>query len=249
LSSGYYYLRARYYAPEIGRFISEDSYTGEISDPLSLNLYTYCVNDSVNNVDPSGHMDEAVRIDHFTYNRQLQFSTSINKYIYDQKVGEAAVIKFGNYFASYNGCGIVATYNVLRFMKYTAYDIHPAHITSYYEKNEILSGALGIPSGQIAAYFRLKGFKVTFTFRKLGTKEDFARLDRTAVHSKASIILTMPKPSAHYIALRYYPNLKNETRFQALNIVSGTSVATSFWSLKDLETKFQYTIAFMMSFT
>lgn len=49
------YLRARYYDPEIGRFITEDSYTGNEKDPLSLNLYTYCHNDSVNATDPSGH--------------------------------------------------------------------------------------------------------------------------------------------------------------------------------------------------
>lgn len=45
--TGLYYLRARYYDPSIGRFISEDSYWGEDTNPLSLNLYTYCYNDPV----------------------------------------------------------------------------------------------------------------------------------------------------------------------------------------------------------
>ncbi len=54
--TGTIYLRARYYNPEIGRFITEDSYWGEDSDPLMLNLYTYCYNDPVNRIDPSGHV-------------------------------------------------------------------------------------------------------------------------------------------------------------------------------------------------
>jgi RHS repeat-associated protein len=61
------YLRARYYQPANGRFITEDSVWSsktklgngkEIDDPLSLNLYTYCENDPVNNIDPTGHVAE-----------------------------------------------------------------------------------------------------------------------------------------------------------------------------------------------
>ncbi len=53
--SGLYYLRARYYDPAQGRFISEDSFEGKIADPLSLNLYTYCYNNPVMYVDNSGN--------------------------------------------------------------------------------------------------------------------------------------------------------------------------------------------------
>ncbi len=49
------YLRARYYQPSVGRFITRDTYTGEDDEPLSLHLYTYCENDGVNAWDPSGH--------------------------------------------------------------------------------------------------------------------------------------------------------------------------------------------------
>ncbi|MEW9703000.1 RHS repeat-associated core domain-containing protein, partial [Paenibacillus sp. SI8] len=40
-STGLQYLRARWYDPSVGRFINEDSYEGQIDNPLSLNLYTY----------------------------------------------------------------------------------------------------------------------------------------------------------------------------------------------------------------
>ena len=54
--TGLYYLRARYYDPYLGRFTTEDSYWGEDNNPLSLNLYTYCHNDPIQYVDPTGHM-------------------------------------------------------------------------------------------------------------------------------------------------------------------------------------------------
>ena len=53
--SGMYYLNSRYYDPEIARFISEDTFRGEASDPLSLNIYTYCENNPLIYTDPTGH--------------------------------------------------------------------------------------------------------------------------------------------------------------------------------------------------
>ncbi|MBH5318329.1 RHS repeat-associated core domain-containing protein [Paenibacillus sp. GSMTC-2017] len=49
------YLRARYYDPSIGRFITEDTYEGELNEPLSLNLYTYVGNNPLGYEDPTGH--------------------------------------------------------------------------------------------------------------------------------------------------------------------------------------------------
>lgn len=53
--SGLYYLNARYYDSVTSRFITEDTYTGEKNDPLTLNLYTYCLNNPIVYLDPSGH--------------------------------------------------------------------------------------------------------------------------------------------------------------------------------------------------
>ncbi|MFZ5968239.1 MAG: putative toxin [Bacillota bacterium] len=50
-----YYLNARYYDPKIARFITEDTYKGQLNDPLSLNLYTYCSNNPIVYYDPTGH--------------------------------------------------------------------------------------------------------------------------------------------------------------------------------------------------
>ena len=54
--SGLQYLRARYYEPETGRFLTRDSYLGSIMEPLTLNRYAYGVNNPVMNIDPSGHI-------------------------------------------------------------------------------------------------------------------------------------------------------------------------------------------------
>ncbi|MBE0543292.1 MAG: prepilin-type N-terminal cleavage/methylation domain-containing protein [Verrucomicrobia bacterium] len=52
---GMYYLRARYYKPELGRFWTMDSYEGNNSDPLSLHKYLYAHASPVNNTDPTGN--------------------------------------------------------------------------------------------------------------------------------------------------------------------------------------------------
>ena len=53
--TGLDYLRARYYDSQGGAFLTEDSYPGEDTDPLSQNLYSYVQNNPVNYTDPSGH--------------------------------------------------------------------------------------------------------------------------------------------------------------------------------------------------
>ncbi len=52
--SGLYYLRARYYDPVLGRFISKDPVEGDVTNPLSLNRYGYCAGNPLIYVDPSG---------------------------------------------------------------------------------------------------------------------------------------------------------------------------------------------------
>jgi RHS repeat-associated protein len=51
---GLYYLRARWYNPVTGRFMSRDPYEGSIYDPASLHRYNYARANPVNYIDPSG---------------------------------------------------------------------------------------------------------------------------------------------------------------------------------------------------
>jgi RHS repeat-associated protein len=53
--TGLDYLRARYYDPFVGRFVSADAYEGSLNDPLSLHDYLYAHANPVVNTDPSGY--------------------------------------------------------------------------------------------------------------------------------------------------------------------------------------------------
>jgi RHS repeat-associated protein len=54
-STGIYYYNARYYDPNIGRFVSPDNVIQNPADPQTLNRYSYCVNNPLKYTDPSGH--------------------------------------------------------------------------------------------------------------------------------------------------------------------------------------------------
>jgi RHS repeat-associated protein len=58
-STGLNYARARYYKPEIGRFISEDTYKGSLWNPQSQNQFTYVHNNPLKYTDPTGHATNA----------------------------------------------------------------------------------------------------------------------------------------------------------------------------------------------
>jgi RHS repeat-associated protein len=51
---GFYYLRARYYGSETGRFMSIDPLEGVLFEPITLHRYLYAGDDPLNNADPSG---------------------------------------------------------------------------------------------------------------------------------------------------------------------------------------------------
>ncbi len=60
-ASGLVYLRARYYDPSIGRFISRDTFPGFLGANQSLNRYAYAYNNPVNLSDPTGNSPQEMK--------------------------------------------------------------------------------------------------------------------------------------------------------------------------------------------
>ena len=53
-SNGLLYMRARYYSPVLKRFVNADIIAGVITDPVTLNRYSYANGNPVSNIDPFG---------------------------------------------------------------------------------------------------------------------------------------------------------------------------------------------------
>ena len=59
-------LNARWYNPGAGRFMSEDTYPGNMYQSQTLNRYSYVMNNPVNYWDPTGNVAELLYPDGFT---------------------------------------------------------------------------------------------------------------------------------------------------------------------------------------
>ena len=57
--NGLLYMRARYYSPDMKRFINADIIAGQISNAITLNRFAYANGNPVSNIDPFGLMSEA----------------------------------------------------------------------------------------------------------------------------------------------------------------------------------------------
>jgi len=54
--TGFYYYNARYYDPELGRFISPDPIVPDPTNPQAFNRYSYVLNNPLFYIDPSGNI-------------------------------------------------------------------------------------------------------------------------------------------------------------------------------------------------
>jgi RHS repeat-associated protein len=79
---GMYYLRSRYYHPQLGRFWTMDSFQASQADPLGLHKYLYVHDNPVNMVDPSGQDGELmtlVTVLSISINLSQAYTHAVNK--------------------------------------------------------------------------------------------------------------------------------------------------------------------------
>jgi RHS repeat-associated protein len=68
---GFYYLRARYMNPTVGRFHTLDTFEGDSEEPISLHKYLYAHNNPVDRVDPTGYKSSFSRADAAAIGREV----------------------------------------------------------------------------------------------------------------------------------------------------------------------------------
>ena len=71
VETGWYYLNARYYDPNVGRFISPDAILGANGGLQGYNLFAYCNNNPVMYIDPNGFASMAFYTGNFDPMRSL----------------------------------------------------------------------------------------------------------------------------------------------------------------------------------
>lgn len=91
-TTGLYYLNARYYNPEDGRFLTEDTYRGETKEPDTWHVYAYCANNPVNYTDPSGHYPMELSVKMYWF--------SLSKHKKRINLANVSYINFSNVFKS-----------------------------------------------------------------------------------------------------------------------------------------------------
>ena len=77
-----FYLRAQYYAPRTGTFLSRDMWAGDANQPMSYNKWAYTNANPVNFTDPSGmisceNSDDGDRITQPFFHFKIGLSTQI----------------------------------------------------------------------------------------------------------------------------------------------------------------------------
>ncbi|MFH0826540.1 MAG: RHS repeat-associated core domain-containing protein [Candidatus Omnitrophota bacterium] len=132
--TGLYYYGARYYDPKVGRFITADNYVAKPFNPQYLNRYSYCMNNPLRYIDPTGNSaTDNLTNSLFDFNQDLWKTFSSFAFNSINTISSAS-LQFGQ-MALYES-RIWAS--ALRIGTYYAIDEARQTINSYQENNVLL---------------------------------------------------------------------------------------------------------------
>jgi len=140
-SANLQYPRARWYSSGMGRFISEDTYEGQIDNPLSLNLYAYVGNNPLTRWDPTGHK--------ITDDKYLTSS--------DQSLMDGYTTDFNNAQAAHDITGMQTAHDKAVALRLASGEYEMVWRTDF--ATGTMSALLGTPGGTEPDY---KGTMITF---------------------------------------------------------------------------------------
>lgn len=78
--TGLYYYQARYYDPTLARFLSADTIVPELSNPQTLNRYSYVNNNPLRYTDPTGHIAQQNTHNGSPYSFSMRFNSNGNSF-------------------------------------------------------------------------------------------------------------------------------------------------------------------------
>ncbi|NPV44514.1 MAG: RHS repeat-associated core domain-containing protein, partial [Firmicutes bacterium] len=137
--NGLIYLRARYYDPEVGSFISRDSYPGNLMRPLSQNRYIYVENNPINYIDPSGHViigqvaAGAIGGAVVGFVGTLVTDIATNVVEHGLSIKEYRLSSIETYAAN-----TVGVYCIIKMMNSKYFSLHHKSITAFFRKGNLL---------------------------------------------------------------------------------------------------------------
>lgn len=189
---GFYYLQSRYYDPTLGRFLNADdiAYLGANETLISFNLFVYCDNNPVCNIDSCGNWYFSIeeyhyrayiagrgRISRSKQNKialyRDQYSSNVRSlggfydYIHSQGDSRVSNLMFGRARIKKVGCELIAIYNVMKYIGRFHY--FPDVINQCYINGlAFLAGHCGIMPKNIYKFFKASQveFKTYSSFNK-----------------------------------------------------------------------------------
>ena len=171
-ANGLLYMRARYYSPELRRFINADIVPGEISNAITLNRYAYANGNPVSNIDPFGLSADRLNFDLNKKNNNNPYSSGplatrykdleelnalINEYAKYPTLRNYPTVRVSKKEPSFlslfkNADGSYSLYDNLRFNPHSKFHEQIAPLKISGPSLNLADGNVGIGSIEVDAY-------------------------------------------------------------------------------------------------